>query len=406
MGNVPVLIIDDEPAILESLKELLADQGYDVYQAESGEQGLEIFRSLPSAVVMTDLCMPGMSGIEVIGEIRKLDVDAPVIVLTGYGSLQTAIELIRLGVFEYIRKPVEPDYLKKVLARARASLQAARQVREEIVELHRQLSSMQTRCREQWAKFSELEPLIHTGQLLAGILHNLNNPLGYIMGHSELLQILHPEIENVHVIQEQAVRMKRIMATIMKRIRDSQLRDVEWLPLNDILREEVQFLESHPYFRTEIEKVWQLDPDLPLFRGVAAEFSQIFGNLLRNAADAMKGQSPKRLILRSWYDSARIHLSIQDTGPGIPWQLRSRIIEPFFSTKTTDKDNVADIGMGIGLYHCRELIVQYRGSIEIAGEPGEGAVFVLHLPRSCAFDNDKDEQNEADCRTRLTQANE
>ena len=378
MENVPILIIDDEPGILESLTEFLEDEGYEVHQAESGKKGLEIFQSLDSAVVMTDLRMPGMNGIEVIGEIRRINEKTPIIVLTGYGSLQTAIDSVRLDVFEYIRKPVDLDHLKGTLDRARENLLAARQVQQEMVDLRSQLDFFQKQWKEQLTKFSEVEPLIHTGKLLAGILHNLNNPLGYIMGHSELLQILHPEIENIHAIQEQAVRMKGIMATIMKKIKESQVRDVDWLSLNDILREEVQFLESHPYFRVEVEKVWQLDPELPLVRGVAAEFSQIFGNILRNAADAMKNQSVKRLIMTSWHDAAQIHLSIQDSGPGIPSHLRRKVFEPFFSTKTSERDNVG--GIGIGLYHCRELIEQYQGRLEITGEPGAGANLVVHVP--------------------------
>lgn len=399
MENVPILIIDDEPGILESLTEFLEDEGYEVHQADSGKKGLEIFQSLNSAVVMTDLRMPGMSGIEVIGEIRKLNEQTPIIVLTGYSSLQTAIDSIRLDVFEYIRKPVDLDHLKDTLDRARANVHAARQVQQEMVDLRSQLEFFQRQWKDQLAKFSEVEPLIHTGKLLAGILHNLNNPLGYIMGHSELLQILHPEIENIQAIQEQAVRMKGIMATIMKKIKESQIRDAEWLSLNDILREEVQFLESHPYFRIEIEKIWRLAPGLPSVLGVAAEFSQIFGNILRNAADAMKGQSIKQLILTSWHDSSQIHLSIKDTGPGIPQHLRRKVFEPFFSTKMDDRDNVGGIGMGIGLYHCQELIAQYQGHLEIAGGSGEGATFVLHLPVAATRDDEATEPEEVECQS-------
>ena len=194
--------------------------------------------------------------------------------------------------------------------------------------------------------------------------------------------MLHPEIEDIAVIEEQAIRMKKIMATVMKRVTASRTRESEWLQLNDVLREEVFFLESHPHFKVQIEKEWDLAEDLPKFKGVFAEFSQVFGNILRNAAEAMKRSAVKKLILRTWHDHTWIHVSIRDTGPGIDKQLRERIFQPFFTTKTSEPGIFGGHGVGIGLYHCRELIQQYGGHIDVESVPGQGTTFVVTVPLS------------------------
>jgi signal transduction histidine kinase len=247
-------------------------------------------------------------------------------------------------------------------------------------KMREQLEHFQEQWKEQLSRYSEVEPLIHTGRLLAGILHNLNNPLTYIMGQAELLKILHPEVENIDVISQQAARMKRIMATITKKMKESQTRESTWLQFNELLKEEMFFLESHPYHKLRIETEWLLDQDLPLFEGVASEFSQVFGNILRNAAEAMSGQSSKRLRICTWHDEEFIYVSISDNGPGISTHLLERIFQPFFSTKASGVGMAGGMGMGIGLYHCRELIRHYGGQIEAVSKPGEGATFTLILP--------------------------
>jgi signal transduction histidine kinase len=121
---------------------------------------------------------------------------------------------------------------------------------------------------------------------------------------------------------------------------------------------------------------------LPLFRGVAADFSQVFGNILRNAAEAMKGQAVRKLWLQSCCDASWIRVSIADNGPGIAGVLQEEIFRPFFSTKAGEPGLVGGMGMGIGLYHCRELISHYGGRIEVRSSPGNGATFTIRLPRT------------------------
>jgi signal transduction histidine kinase len=381
MSQTPVLIIDDEPSIREGLKEFLDDEGYDVHLAADGGEALGIFQKVYPELVVTDLRMPGMPGIEVISRIRALRDDTAVIVLTGHGTLETAVEAIRLNVFDFISKPIDLDQFKSTLDRARDGLLTARKVKEEMDSLWEQLALAQSHLNEYRQKMAEVEPLALAGRLVAGLLHNLTSPLSYIKGEAELLQMIHPEVENLEKIQEQARRMTKIIRTVLKKVKKSQDRQVEWLQLNTVLEEEVLFLESHPFFRHEIEKEWLLADDLPLFNGAAADFGQIFGNILRNAAEAMKSQPTRKMVLFTSHNESEIIVSIRDTGPGISKEIRDRVFQPFFSTKIDEVGISGSFGMGLGLYSCQQLVQQYGGSIELVSSPGQGATFSIHLPK-------------------------
>lgn len=384
MADMPILIIDDEPGVLEGLRFFLEDEGYDVHEALEGKDGLEVFRSVNPDVVVTDLRMPGMSGIELISEIKKLNASTPIIVITGYGTYDSAVDALKLHVFDFINKPIDLDTLKATLDRAKAEVFQADEIRHEIAALREQLELFQSQWQEQLAKFSEVEPLIHTGRSMASILHNLNNPLTYIMAQAELLKMLHPEVQNIDVIHQQAVRMLRIVTTVTRKVKESQKPTASWLQLNDILKEEMYFLESHPLYKLQIETKWHLAENLPLFQGTASDFSQIFGNILRNAVEAMKDLPNPKLVISTWYDDKSIIVSIEDSGPGISAHLMESIFQPFFSTKASGSGNTGGMGMGIGLYHCRESIRQYGGQIKALSKPGRGATFVITLPNHSA----------------------
>jgi signal transduction histidine kinase len=387
MERIPILVIDDEQAVLEGLREFLEEEGYEVHEAQDGSAGLDVFRAVGPDLVLTDLRMPGMSGMEVISEIRKLKENTSIIIFTGYGSLASAIDAMHLQAFDFITKPIDLDCLKDTLDRARESLRTTRRFQDEMASLRQQLTSFQTQMQDQIAKFSEMEPFIQTGKLLAGILHDLNNPLMNIMGQAEFLQIIHPELENVSIIQKQAKRMREIVSAIMQRAKSSQSRRFEWIHINQLLKDEVFFMECQPYFKNEIEKWWDLGDNLPPFRGIPLEINQIFGNILRNAAEAMIEKPERRLTIMTGYNGSVIHVSIQDTGPGIPWHLQSQIFQPFFSTKSSSSGLMGSMGMGIGLYYCRELIQQYGGEIQVISEPGSGANFIVYLPTGLSRSN-------------------
>jgi signal transduction histidine kinase len=380
MSNTSILIIDDEPLVGEVLTEFLKDEGYDVHLSADGKEALGVFQEVRPELVITDLNMPGISGIDVIRGIREMSRDTPVIVITGYGSLDTAVDAIRLNVFDFISKPIVLKELKATLGRAREHIVTARKIQEELNSVRDPLALTQIRLTEFLKKMTESESVALTGRLLAGVLHNLNSPLTCIMGHTELLQETHPDVRELEIIQKEAHKMAEIIQSVLNKVRHPHVRQEEWLDLNQILKDEVRFLEASPYFRFEIEREWLLTELLPFFRGIAADFGQVFGNLLRNAAEAVRDQETKKLILSTSYDENEITITIRDNGPGIPNHLQDRLFQPFFSTKTKVVGISGTLGTGLGLYSCQQIVQQYGGSIQVISSPEHGAVFLIRLP--------------------------
>src|SRR5207302_1668246 len=119
MSGSTVLIVDDEQTLVRSAKAFLADHGYEAEVAASGEKALELLERLQPDVVFADVRLPGMSGIDLLKRIREFDPVLPVIMLTAYGSIEGAVEAVKLGAFDYVKKPVDLEELKLLADRAR-----------------------------------------------------------------------------------------------------------------------------------------------------------------------------------------------------------------------------------------------------------------------------------------------
>jgi signal transduction histidine kinase len=380
--STPILIVDDEPSGLEGLKEFLEDEGYQVHLASDGQEALKLFHEFTPELVVTDLRMPGMSGIDVIRRIKKLNRNTAVIVITAYGSLDSAVDAIRLNVFDFLQKPIELDQLKETLERARENQRMSRKRQEQVEYQREQLANAQKRLDEYQEKMTEVESLALAGQQLAGLLHNLVGPLSYIMGQAQVLRMLYPGLEKIEKIEKQALRMEQFIATVLAKFKHSKARHRELLQFNDILKEEMLFLEAHPFVKNEIRTHWHLAPELPLFEGTAADFAQVLGNLLRNAAESMQKQPDRQLTLTTRHDDFEIQIAIQDTGVGVPDKLHETIFQPFFSTKMNEAGIAGGFGTGLGLYSCQQVLEQYGGYIKVSSQPGQGSTFTVHLPKT------------------------
>ncbi|HFQ89572.1 MAG TPA: sigma-54-dependent Fis family transcriptional regulator, partial [Desulfobulbus sp.] len=106
-----ILVVDDEPNYQIVLSELLRDEGYEVFTADSGTAGLPIVRETDLDLVLTDMKMPGMDGIEFLRKIKEFNKELPVILITAYAEVEKAVEAMRLGAFTYLAKPFSNEEL-------------------------------------------------------------------------------------------------------------------------------------------------------------------------------------------------------------------------------------------------------------------------------------------------------
>ena len=215
-----------------------------------------------------------------------------------------------------------------------------------------------------------------TGELLAGIAHEVNNPLQAISTLAES-RIDEPEVTAVErgdlqQILQQARRAGKLLNGLLHFVRPGEP-EVADQDLADVVARVVDLL-SYQFGVDEIRVENRVDASLPWVRGDAARLEQIFVNLLSNAVDAVRGvATPRHVTLEGWEHEGRVHVAVTDNGPGIDRDVAGRIFQPFVTTKGAR-------GTGLGLYVSRQLAREADGDLQLRSAPGEGARFVVWFP--------------------------
>ena len=233
------------------------------------------------------------------------------------------------------------------------------------------------------------EKMAALGGLLAGVAHELNNPLSVVVGQATLLMEGSPEpkiIARGEKIFKAADRCARIVKSFLAlaRQRPPERKQVK---LNEIVNTALELLGFQ--IRTgEIDVKMELEEDLPEITGDGDQLTQVVTNLILNAAQAMESSkaSKKRIIIRSWHDDAerRVMFSVADNGPGVPFEIRTRVFEPFFTTKSNKG------GTGVGLSLCLNIVASHGGQVLLEDTEGGGATFVITMPMTAEGQETKD----------------
>jgi len=242
---------------------------------------------------------------------------------------------------------------------------------------HRRVQAEMERQREALHQSEKLSAL---GSLLAGVAHELNNPLSVVVGHAAMLQELSPDEptrERAGKIKAAADRCARIVRTFlaMARAKPDERAPVH---MNAVVEGALDML-AYGLRTSGVEVARDLAPALPPVFASADQLHQVCLNLVINAQQALQGQGEgqaRRLRVRTFVDDGRVAVEFADNGPGIPADIQKRIFDPFFTTKPMG------MGTGIGLSVCRGIVLAHGGRIAVESRPGEGACFRLWLPPS------------------------
>jgi PAS domain S-box-containing protein len=232
--------------------------------------------------------------------------------------------------------------------------------------------------QRQQEAFTQSEKLATMGQLLAGVAHELNNPLSVVMGQAELLRQSirqKPQKERADKIVQSAERCARIVDNFLALARQ-QPPERHPVLVNQVAQEAVELL-AYSLRVDGVEVVWELADDIPVLWADRHQLHQVMVNLVANAYQAMREVSgPRRLTIVTGVSvaSERVWLEVRDTGPGVVEELEERIFEPFFTTKP------AGVGTGLGLSLCRGIVEGHGGELSLVGGGGPGAVFRVELP--------------------------
>jgi PAS domain S-box-containing protein len=222
------------------------------------------------------------------------------------------------------------------------------------------------------------DKLASLGQISTGIAHEINNPLGVMLGYTQLLLRDHTPGTQIHddlkTIEKHARNCKIIVEDLLKFARGTTTR-MDLVSVNQTLDEVVSLL-AHQFELDKIALRKELDPNLPNIVADGEKLKQVFMNLLMNAKQSITG--PGRIETSTGRDASdgSVRITISDDGCGIPEGIVEKIFDPFFSTKPVGE------GTGLGLSVSYGIIHDHNGRIEVKSSPGQGSTFTIILPAS------------------------
>ena len=375
-----VLVIDDDPAILELLQVRLEAKGYEVITTLDGEKGLKMIASEKPNVVILDIQLPRMSGIDVLTKIREDKPHLPVVMITAYGSEKIAIESMRRGANDYITKPIDH---KELSMRIRENLEKSR-LRSELDRLIAMLKESNVRLMQQYEELKQTqeqliraEKLAAVGELGAGAAHELNNPLAAIIAYSEMhlraMKKREPLRKDLENILEDALRCKRIVRNLLDYARREEP-EISPTNINGLLDNKVIPLVERQITVTNVKIKRKYSPKMPEIMADPNLLQQAFINIMINAYQAMPKGGEITLTTKFLTEAQKIEIRITDTGEGVPKENLGRIFDPFFTTRPSGK------GTGLGLSVTHSIIERHKGTIDVESEPGKGTTFIVRLP--------------------------
>jgi two-component system, NtrC family, sensor kinase len=416
-----ILAADDSPTYREALGTALRAEGYDVIQVASGEEALEILSIQSVDCVLLDLVMPGIGGTETCRRIKSSTVarDVPVIVLTSLEDRAAMLETLGTGADDYIQKSAELDVLK---ARVRAQLRRrqfedeTRRVRERLLRSEIEAAESR-RAREiaemRGAMVEELElknealgramaelqntqsqliqaaKMASLGSLVAGIAHEINNPLAFSLSHLVTVKksltraesALGPLIESEAVrghwsrarsrIDEMSLGLERIRELVVKLKTFSHIDEGEWrrVSMRECIESVITILSHRARERISIEPHYGSPDQVDCYPGL---LNQAIMNLVANSIDAIPERG--RIEIHTGAAAGRYQIRVSDTGPGIPPELRERVLEPFFTTKPVGQ------GTGLGLSITYSIVKKHNGTLTISCPEAGGTSVTIEFP--------------------------
>jgi hypothetical protein len=368
-----LLVVDDEAAQVEALCRTLEDEGYSVKGFTGAGAALGELRSGAFDIVLTDLTMPGMDGITFLNAAREIDPGLAGIVMTGHGTIATAVEAMKAGALDYILKPFDLRVILRVLARTQAMLRLRRENAALLERLSLRTVELETANRELEVANRELEAFS------GSVSHDLRAPLRTIDGLLRVVQedfgaAVPPEAcRHIEAVSAQASRMSELIEDLLRlsRLRREPLRKqpVDMRVLVQKVAGELRAAETARQLDIRIGELPPVEADPSLLR-------QVWVNLVANALKFTRRREHALIEIAGEARAGDRLYSIRDNGAGFDPRRAERLFG-IFQRLHAAKDFE---GTGVGLSIARRIIERHGGSIWAEAEPDRGAAFHFTLP--------------------------
>ncbi len=400
-----LLIVDDEVGPRHSLKVVFSKE-YNLLIAENGEQAIELAEQNKIDAAILDIRMVGMSGIETLQELKKVDPAMEVIMLTAYESIDTVRQALRLGACDYLNKPFDIPTIRSAVTNAMESRGMSSEVKANGEQLRRLQTELQNKDVELQNRQVEEAMVRSRGEIYASIIHDINGPLTIISG---FLQLINQRMGDETKIEGQDLdmvkdRLRRITKQVTNCI-DISRRYLSFLranpgemmrvSVNQTLADMHELMRVHPAVKTNQLVVTPLGEDVTVQIN-GTDFIQVIRNLTVNALQCtgethsvqilaevvnepvplIHETSEERFVNTGTFrnNAPLLAVTVRDTGPGIPEQNMRRLFSESFTTKVDGK------GTGLGLSIVKRLVTRVNGAIRVQTRLGEGTRFTVYLP--------------------------
>ena len=400
MADQTILVADDSEIIREVLSSFLGTSGYRVDTAADGQSALDLFRTTQHDLIITDLQMPRLAGLPLLKMVKAIDSDVQVIILTGHATLETAIEALRLGAYDYLFKPVEDmEMFGRLVKRAlehRAVLYDNKRLVSELQQANARLEDeVAARTHELQVANESLRSLDSLkNDFISVVSHELRTPLSVILLEAQLLE------QSTAKKNIPADKLKSIYATLMVNARRlliqiENLLDFSLIErgelvlslkpcsIHQVVREvvdlyEVRAAEKHILLKSDLAAATSLSviADGPRLRSAlvhvvdnAVKFTPAGGTV------TIKVHSN---VTMPGTDEPAVAIVVRDTGIGIPAERQQILFTSFSQVDMTATRRYG--GMGIGLALAARILAAHRGRITLQSEPGKGSIFALWVP--------------------------
>lgn len=407
--SIRILIIDDEKEARQAARRALEGKGYDLHEVGDRSSALARLEEVRPQVILSKIDLPGMEGISLLGEVRKI-VDPPLVILiTPIACVKMGIEALEAGAHDYIRKPFEWVELvervrraierKKLVEEVESKYQACEVAnadllasQEKIKEYAARLERNLVELRNSQLQLVQAEKMASLGRLVAGVAHEINSPIGAIASNNDLLSRLLPALRDClgcippcpekqklmewvevlsNTVEVDRIASQRITNIVRNLKNFARLEEAERKPfdIHEGLDSTLRLVHCQFKDRVRVEKDYG---DLPPVEGHPNQLNQVFLNVLINAAQAIEGQGLIRITTRR--GNGKVVVKIADTGAGIPAEHLDKIFDPGFTTKGVG------VGTGLGLSITYKIVQDHGGTIQVESQLGHGTVFTVTLP--------------------------
>ena len=379
-----ILIAEDDPGTRTTLSVILEDDGHQVFSCENGAEALKCISGEDGTpqidIVVSDLRLPDLSGMEILSVLKAKYPDAAFILMSGYATLETAVQAVNQGAFSYHLKPLDIDALMGTIRNALEQQRLVAENKELLAKLQESNDELEEKNRD-------LEEAgIAKMQILSTASHELKTPLTSIVGYVDRMLLQRETVGDLNDRQERYLEIVKRNSYRLKALVDDLLDisriesggivlDVNSIDITVEIEDAVRSVQTHAD-RKKIQVEMDVPLDLPPVMAERLRFSQVVVNLLSNACKySMEGA---KVVINATPQNGSVQFNVSDTGIGISDADQTRLFTQFFRAET--KLTREESGTGLGLFITKYLVEAHGGDIWVESQEGVGTTVSFTIP--------------------------